>query len=350
MKNKTFCLGTWEMHLQTKNEQKLILNKMKNVCKYIDTAIDYNNDYLLRNIEDYILISKISSYHNDDYEFFVSNHLKCLNRSYIDIMLIHSNRGNWQSLLKKMKNDKRFKEIGVSNFNIQEILEYKEIVGEFPKYNEIEINPYYTDIDAINFCKKNNIQIIAYGIFCGKYKATQVIADFSIPYLMEYATNYADIVILKPECERHVNEFIDIFNNYKINKNNEYVILNLNNEIAAPNKSIVPMRYEPKSIKRVFNNIPTYNNACGKNNGKFELMEIVNINEFPVFEMLGDYMTYIRYKYRQNYDNDEIYLYDFLIGDDGFLYSIYINDNDKQSKINLYNDNKNIKIYKLKFS
>ena len=111
---KTYALGTWEMHLWTKEERECIAKEMLKHCEYIDTAIDYNNDYLLRpgsGFEHSKLISKVSSYHCSKYEFFVSNHLKCLGRDNIDMMLIHSSRGDWQSLAKKMCNDRRFKEI-----------------------------------------------------------------------------------------------------------------------------------------------------------------------------------------------------------------------------------------------
>ena len=50
MITKDFALGTWEIHLQGQTEKKYILDNMQKVCKYIDTAIDYNNDYLLKDI------------------------------------------------------------------------------------------------------------------------------------------------------------------------------------------------------------------------------------------------------------------------------------------------------------
>ena len=49
-------------------------------------------------------------------------------------MLIHSNRGNWKDLAIKMTTDTRFNETGVSNFNITEIEEYKQLTGNYPKY------------------------------------------------------------------------------------------------------------------------------------------------------------------------------------------------------------------------
>ena len=332
MKNKTYALGTWEVHLQTDNEQQLIFNAMKDVCSYLDTAINYNNDYILEKyLKDYKLITKIAPCHFQFYDFFVSNHLKCLKKDVVDIMLIHSSRGDWKPLAQRIEYDSRFKEVGVSNFNINELKEYKQLIGHFPTYNEIEINPYYTDIDTIKFCKNNGIKIIAYGIFGGKYNAMANIADFSVQYLIKYAAEFADILILKPECERHVNEIIDIIQNYDFDDVKTVVkILNEHDR-----KAVVPMRYFAKDIQKFYNGCKTYVNACGKNNSiVLEKLYDVN-NNIPQFEMLGDYMTYLRYVYRTKYDGSNVYDYDFLIGDDGNYHVVYLYDSKGRiSKIN----------------
>lgn len=342
MINKDFALGTWEIHLQDEDERAHILSNMTQVCKYIDTAIDYNNDYLLKNIRNtYTIISKISSYHYNDYEFFVSNHLKCLNTDKIDIMLIHSNRGNWKDLAIKMTTDTRFIETGVSNFNITEIEEYKQLTGNYPKYCEIEINPYYIDLDVINFCKKHGIKIIAYGIFGGKYNSTRNIADFSLPYMISFAANYADIIIVKPECRRHENEIIDIIKNFVIDTNINY------SPISTNNKAVEPMKYDASRIyDKTCLSYPTYHNAVGENLSDEYIATELNVN-LPSFEMLGDYLTYLRYTYRQIYNNTPVYKYDFLIGDDNNMYAIYLYDiNNKISKINTLNKVKLVKYTK----
>jgi len=343
MFNNKFAIGTWEIHLQTEEEQNYIQSKLSSVCEYIDTAIDYNNDYLLSHVNNYKIISKISSYHLNKYEFFVSNHMKCLNRDKIDIMLIHSNRGNWQGLVNLMQNDNRFIEIGVSNFNVDELKEYKSIAGVYPSYNEIEINPLYTDLDTINFCKENNIKIISYGIFTGKYTAMLNISRYSLPYMLSYAAKVADIVIIKPECFRHTNEIYDVITNYVPNFDN----IEIKNIIKEDDKSIVPMRYDASIIyPKTCINFPTYHIACGNNSTDVEWISTkLEIDES--FEMLGDYMTYIRYKFRQQYSGKPVYYYDFLIGDDGSYYVVYLYDeNNNVSKVNKYNKVSILNIHK----
>lgn len=194
----------------------MIAGKMRAVCTYVDTAVNYNNDYLLKDILQgpealqYKVISKIAPCHFPYYDLFMDSHVKCLGRDKIDIMLIHSSRGNWQDLAVRMENDSRLLKTGVSNFSLDEIKEYRDLVGHWPHYNEIEINPHYTDLKTIEFCREHGIKVISYGVFGGKYRAPTYIARYSVPSLIEYAAQFADIIILKPECERHVNELLDV--------------------------------------------------------------------------------------------------------------------------------------------
>lgn len=336
MINKQFALGTWEIHLQDQTERNLIFDRMSEVCEYIDTAVDYNNDWLLADQTKYKIISKVSSFHESEYEFFVSNHLKCLKRDKIDIMLIHSNRGDWRPIAKKIENDSRFLEVGVSNFTKKDLIEYKNIFGHFPKYNEIEINPHYGDLETINYCKENNIKIISYGILCGKYNAMRAVASYTLPALVNFAAKYADIVILKPDSLRHTQEFIDAVKNYSVE--NETIL----DFVETSNKAVEPMIYTAMPVSKTCLGKASYSISCGKNSGKL-IEEELNIY-LPEMEMLGDYMTYLRYKFRQKYDSNTVYYYDFLIGDDNNYYVVYLYDeNNNITKINKYNK---VKVFK----
>ena len=342
--NHEFAVGTWEINLQTPTERKLILETLKPICKYVDTAIDYNNDYLIAKDvpTSYKLISKIAPCHMQCYDFMVDNHIKCLKRDSIDIMLIHSSRGDWKPLAKRINEDKRFLEVGVSNFNVEELEEYKQLIGKYPAYNEIEINPRYTDIKTVEFCKKNDIKVIAYGIYGGKYNAMTNIAEYSLPYLLKYAATFADILILKPESERQVFEIKSVIENYDFDDDNKVVAA----EDRIDDKAVVPMRYYAKNIVKKLFDVQTYHNAVGTNkwNGE-QLVEYLKL-DLPTFEMLGDYMAYIRYKYRKDYDvHQEVYHYDFLIGDDGKYYVVHLLDEyNRLTKINTTGKVKVLKI------
>lgn len=341
MKDKVFALGSYEFELQSKTEQHFILSKFRNKVKYIDTAIDYNNDYILTSkvTKGYKIISKISFCHYSNYEFFVSNHLKCLGRDNIDIMLIHSNRGEWIDLAKRINEDNRFIEVGVSNFTKEDILKYKEVVGKFPAYNEIEINPYYLNKETIDFCKDNEIKIIAYAILGGKYASWRNVADFGLPNLISFAANYSDIIIIRPNSLREALEFNDIITNYKSIETIE--------SVALDNKTIEPMNYKIPSYTKTYLGKLTYHTACGKNIGQLK-EKILDIS-LPSYEMLGDYKVYIRYLFRQDYSDisKNVYDYDFLIGDDNNYYVVYLYDEEgRLTKVN-HNSKIEVKRYEL---
>lgn len=308
----TFALGTYEINLMSAIELDDMFDVLLPNIEYIDTAINYNNDYLIPTRKK--VISKIASCHFDSYDFFVEGHLKSLNRDYIDIMLIHSNRGDWTKLALKMKNDKRFKKIGVSNFNVDDIKKYKKIVGNYPAYNEIEINPHYVDIETINFCKENNIKIIAYCIFGGKYHAMRNIADYSLGYLISYANNFADIVILRADSRRQAEEIVDAIKLHDTD-NDIYDVPNIKD------KSMEPMTYKIPTIKKYFANELTYSIYESYDNVILTNKSMLKLNNN--YEMLGDYTTYLRYFLKQ-YINP-FYVSDYIVVD-GKAYAIRLFD------------------------
>lgn len=198
---KNAVLGTYE--IENTIWKSTYLNYVDRYFSYVDTSICYNNDLYLKKLlkNKYIkVISKIPPQMFDHYDFMIENHLRCLGRKHIDIMLIHNPRSEqWKELAVKMLADERLKEIGVSNFNIDQLIEYKQLMGSYPAYNEMEINPNYYDKSLIEFCHVNNIKIIAYAILGGKYNARRNIATYTLPYLLEFAGRNAEYVIVRSD-------------------------------------------------------------------------------------------------------------------------------------------------------
>ena len=192
--------------------------------------------------------------------------------------------------------------------------------------------------------------MISYGIYGGKYNAMTNIAEYSLPYLLKYAAVFADILILKPESERQVIEVRNVIENYDFDDGNEVETLTNPSSIASmnniDNKAVVPMRYSAKNIVKKFFDVQTYHNAVGANkwNSKQTVEELKL--DLPKFEMLGDYMAYVRYLYRQNQAaHPETYHYDFLIGDDRKYYVVHILDEyNRLTKINTTGKVKVLKI------
>ena len=110
-------------------------------------------------------------------------------------------------------------------------------------------------------------------------------------------------------------DFKDVVNNF--NPKDASVIKINSNEI---DKAIQPMNYRVPNIKynKMFG-MPTYMREVG-NNGKVKSKKIIDI-KLPEFEMLGDYKTYIRYKF-----GGTEYLGDWLKIDENKYIAVYIWD------------------------
>ncbi|KAH7355823.1 NADP-dependent oxidoreductase domain-containing protein [Pyrenochaeta sp. MPI-SDFR-AT-0127] len=88
---------------------------------------------------------------------------------YADLFLVHSPNGGaearklmWQAL-EEAKEQSIVRDIGVSNYGIQQIEEIKTI-GEIwpPVVNQIELHPWCQQREIVEYCRKNKIIVEAY--------------------------------------------------------------------------------------------------------------------------------------------------------------------------------------------
>ena len=59
----------------------------------------------------------------------------------------------------------KVKEIGVCNFTEKQLMKLMKNCRVKPMYNEIELHPLFQQKDTVEFCEKNDIQIISYSPF-----------------------------------------------------------------------------------------------------------------------------------------------------------------------------------------
>lgn len=164
--------------------------------RQIDAAYFYKNEDIVgKGIrksgiprEEIFLASKLW---NDEHGY--ENVMKAFNRSlknlgvdYLDLYLIHwpnkLNVDTWRAFEDLYKEGK-VKSIGVCNFKKGHLEELKKTAKIMPMVNQIEIHPGRTQKDMDNYCRENNIQLVAWGpIMRGKI--------FSIPALNELAKKY----------------------------------------------------------------------------------------------------------------------------------------------------------------
>ena len=74
----------------------------------------------------------------------------------------------WKQLEDQVKAGK-VKSIGVSNFNVQLLLDLLSYAEIKPVCNQIEVHPYLTQEDLIGFCQKYGVEVVAYSPLGGEF-------------------------------------------------------------------------------------------------------------------------------------------------------------------------------------
>lgn len=164
--------------------------------RQIDTASFYNNEEGVgRGIkesgirrEDIFLATKLW---NDDHGYekaieAFNESLKKLGVDYLDLYLIHwpnkLNSETWKAF-EELYDKGKVKAIGVCNFKQEHLEELKKSAKIIPMINQIEIHPCRAQKEMVEYCKDNNIQVVAWGpIMRGKI--------FSDPLMVSLAEKY----------------------------------------------------------------------------------------------------------------------------------------------------------------
>lgn len=210
-------LGTSRME----NVEEVVYSSIKDGVRLIDTAAMYENeepigkgikkaidDKLVKREELYI-ITKLNTTDRHDPEGAIKASLKRLNLSYVDLYLDH-----WPVSIKlegseiKTKNplhvvwpkmeslvEKGYtKSIGVSNYNVQSLYHLLSFCKIKPACNEVEFHPYLYQKHLLDFCKRENIRLLAYNpMVKGEYVQEHKEVNLNLleePVVKDLATKY----------------------------------------------------------------------------------------------------------------------------------------------------------------
>jgi diketogulonate reductase-like aldo/keto reductase len=162
--------GTWQLSHHT---TETVLQALHLGYRMIDTSGDYHTQRgigeALRQSnlsrEAVFVVTKVEPT-EDAYEATRRN-LAELKLDYADLVLVHRppERGvgevMWQEL-RRAKRDRLTREIGVSNYSIEQIEELVYRTGELPAVNQIEWSPFGHSPRMLDFCLDNGIVIQAW--------------------------------------------------------------------------------------------------------------------------------------------------------------------------------------------
>jgi len=180
-------LGTAFM---TSDIAEVVYSSIKDGTRLIDTASKYGSEEgvgkgIKRAIdegivkrEDLFVTTKLANYEKTDPESAIKQSLKTLGLDYIDLYLEH-----WPQFFDYGENDKKInmvpmhkiwplmenlvekgytKYIGVSNYNVQSLLNLLSFCKIKPLVNEIEFHPYLYQKKLVEFCRRENIILFGY--------------------------------------------------------------------------------------------------------------------------------------------------------------------------------------------
>lgn len=169
--------GVYQIEDQTECE-RAVLDAFEVGYRLIDTASAYRNETAVGNAikasnvkrEEMFITTKLwikdTGYENTLRAFDKS--LEKLQLDYLDLYLIHQPfndvYGSWRAM-EKLYKEGRIKAIGVSNFQMDRLIDlmvYNEIP---PAVNQIEIHPFHQRFDDVNYMKVNGVQAEAWAPF-----------------------------------------------------------------------------------------------------------------------------------------------------------------------------------------
>ena len=202
-----FGLGTW--FIDDEKVADAVRAAVKIGYRHFDTAQAYGNE---RGVgegirtcgiprEELFVVSKVAAEHKtyDEAMNGINETLSKMGLDYLDMMIIHSpqpwakvnqsedryvdgNREAWRALEDAYKAGK-LKAIGVSNFQIEDIVSLVETAEVKPMVNQILVHISNTPIELIDYCRKNGIVVEAYSpIAHGEILNNKEITDVADKY------------------------------------------------------------------------------------------------------------------------------------------------------------------------
>ncbi|HUB93836.1 MAG TPA: aldo/keto reductase, partial [Verrucomicrobiae bacterium] len=220
-------LGTWQLNRQTANT---IIHALQLGYPMIDTSGDYGTQPGIGEgikesgiaRSDFFLVTKVEETDNA-YEA-TKRDLQDLQLDYADLMLIHRPPQDsvgerlWEGLMRA-RDEGLTKDIGVSNYSIEQIQLLIDKTGEIPAVNQIEWSPFGHSKDMLEYCRTNGIIIQAYSPLTRSDRLDdsmiQEIADehgkTPAQIIIRWNLQLGVVPIIKANSAKHQRENLDVF-------------------------------------------------------------------------------------------------------------------------------------------
>ncbi len=229
----------------------IIEEAIKNGYNFFDTAELYRNEKIVinsirNNSDKKLFVSTKISYiaiEKNQIEKSFSERLKMFDGLKINLLLLHKPsedcKRDW-IILNDLYNKNRecIDHIGVSNYDIRHLEQIKDSGLPMPFVNQIELSPFHTRSDLVEYCRAAGIIIVSHTSLTRNVKTdnailTQLANKYQISnaiVMLKWAVQNGYITIPRTSCVNHLVENININNNFFDFSDSEMILLNNLNE------------------------------------------------------------------------------------------------------------------------
>ncbi len=133
--------------------------------------------------------------------------LEKLGLPIVDLYLIHWAAEGYQeawSELEKLYDEKKIGSIGVSNFQIHHLEELAKSAKYVPSVNQIEVHPYFTNTELVDYCQQRGIVVTAYCPLGGAASGGSILTDPVIVGIADRVNKTPAQIILRWHLQRGV--------------------------------------------------------------------------------------------------------------------------------------------------
>ncbi len=172
--------------------------------------------------------------------------LKRYGLPYIDLYLMHSYIDDYMEAYEDMMQlykEGKVRAIGACNCTIEQLKRFKDMHGIYPMVNQIEMHPYFNRKELVDFCKQQEIQVMAFSPFAhGDYLQELMknpeLVKLSMKYnktvtqiILRWFIEQEVVVIPQSKSTQHLVENIDIFD-FKLTDDEISNINSLNKDMS----------------------------------------------------------------------------------------------------------------------
>lgn len=218
--NEMPAVGYGTFRVKDSNElADMVVVAIKEGYRHIDTAHIYQNeesvglgikkaiDEGLVTREELFVTSKVwnDGLTYDETIAAYEESLRKLGLDYLDLYIIHwpgldENYVEVYKALEELYNNKRVKNIGVSNFHVHHLETLLSKTSVVPTVNQIEFQPKLTQVEVREYCKEHGIQVEAWSpLMNGEILNHEVLVDIAKKYNKSTAQ-----IVLKWDLENDV--------------------------------------------------------------------------------------------------------------------------------------------------